>query len=357
MVIKTTNSIHLHELVSMYPVTFRRLLLRMRRLFYVIIAALFVVNPPCKEWLMRSPVLVGAICLIVSEVLFAGVGALVKHLSDNMSHAQLVFFRNFFALLVLLPWLVKTGPGNLKTSRPGLHLMRSLIGLLAMYCFFYVLANMPLAPAMMALHTAPFIVPVIAKLWLKETLTRKTLVAMLIGFVGVTLILQPGAVSVNVYAAIALFCACLVAINKCTIRKLSETEPSARIVFYFTAIATGVSIVPLPFSWQPIDTQSWVWLSLMGLLAASGTIVDDQSVPVGVAGQDRVAYLQQRNLRRPDRIHILAGAYHAWLAVGHGIDCVCRQYHPSSTLDLTKRYSVCRKTPGNPSVSLASCED
>lgn len=222
---------------------------------------------------MPSPTVLGAIFLILSELMFAGVGALVKYLSEEINQTQLVFFRNFFALIVLLPWLFSVGTSGLKTQKMPLHLFRSITGLIAMYCFFYVLANMPLAPAMMALLTAPFIVPIVAKVWLKEHISRKTLVAMLIGFGGVALVLKPSTLGVNQFAAIALFCACLVAINKCSIRKLSDTEPSARIVFYFTGIATVVSFIPLWFDWKAVDPKNWLLIGLMGALAAGGQLL------------------------------------------------------------------------------------
>ena len=222
---------------------------------------------------MKSPVLVGAICLVIAEILFAGVGALVKHLSDSLNQTQLVFFRNFFALVVLLPWLFKVGLKGLKTDYPGLHLFRSVTGLVAMYCFFYVLANMPLAPAMMALLTAPFLVPIVARVWLKERISRITVFAIFIGFAGVNFVLDPEAQGLNQYALLALFCACLVAINKCSIRKLSGTEPSARIVFYFTGLATFVSFFPTLFDWKSIALHDWLWLILMGGLAAVGQLL------------------------------------------------------------------------------------
>lgn len=222
---------------------------------------------------MSSPVFVGAIFLILSELLFAGVGALVKHLSEVLSQSQLVFFRNLFALLVFLPWLIKEGPKGLKTKRLPLHMFRSITGLVAMYCFFYVLANMPLAAAMMALLTAPFFVPVVAKVWLNERISLKTVVAMVIGFIGAFIVLRPDSGGVNLFAAIALFCACLVAINKCSIRKLSATEPSARIVFYFIGVGTLVSFGPSLLDWQQVELQNWVLIGAMGSMAAIGQLL------------------------------------------------------------------------------------
>ncbi|MDF2179365.1 DMT family transporter [Aliiglaciecola sp. CAU 1673] len=221
-----------------------------------------------------SAPLLGALCLVLAEALFAGVGALVKHLSETVSQTQLVFFRNLFAMAALMPWILRAGLRSLKTDFFHLHLMRATSGLIAMYCFFVVLANLPLAQAMMALLVSPFIVPIIAKLWLKEEIGQKSLIAIGIGFVGAGFILRPvGGEEMNFYIVLALGCACLVAFTKCTIRHLSGTEPSARIVIYFTGLATLVSAVPMLINWQPMPVEAWQWLALMGLLAALGQLL------------------------------------------------------------------------------------
>ncbi|GGO74304.1 DMT family transporter [Bowmanella pacifica] len=222
---------------------------------------------------MRSPMLLGALCLILAEALFAGVGALVKHLSDSLNQSQLVFFRNLFALFFLLPWLFKAGLSGLKTQHFGLHLLRSTSGLLGMYCFFYVLANLPLAQAMMALLVAPFIVPIIAFFWLKEHISQKSLMAIGLGFIGCALVLRPESGGWNLFVLLALCCATFVAFTKCTIRKLSGSEPSGRIVFYFTGLATIVSFFPFLANWQPMPNSAWPWLLLMGLMAAIGQLL------------------------------------------------------------------------------------
>ncbi|WP_088330854.1 DMT family transporter [Lacimicrobium sp. SS2-24] len=222
---------------------------------------------------MGSPVVIGALCLIIAEALFAGIGALVKHLSGEMNQFQLVFFRNLFALLALMPWILRMGRVGLKTEYLGLHLLRSTSGLIAMYCFFYVLAHIPLAQAMMALLVAPFIVPIIARVWLKEHISHKSLMAIGLGFIGAAFILRPEGENMNLFILLALICATLVAFTKCTIRKLSGSEPPARIVFYFTVLATVVSLIPMLFNWESLPNVVWKWLGLMGVMAAAGQLL------------------------------------------------------------------------------------
>ena len=234
-----------------------------------------------QRFFSLNPLLLGALCLITAELCFAFVGALVKALSEDMTQSQLVFFRNASALIVILPMLFKNGISGakttVKTERCSLHVFRALCGMVAMYGFFYVLSTMALAQAMMALLLAPFIVPIIARLWLKERIDRKSTVAIFIGFAGVAVILlnDPNASAQVDWLpiAVAIGCATLVATTKCSIRKLTDTEPSLRIVFYFTAIATVISLVPMMVNWAPLLTTVIPGLVAMGLLAAVGQLL------------------------------------------------------------------------------------
>ncbi|MDR7122688.1 DMT family transporter [Rheinheimera soli] len=220
---------------------------------------------------MQPNLLKGALLLLLAEACFAGIGALVKLTSDSASNAQVVFFRNFFALLVMLPWLWVQGKQLLYTQRWYLHLSRSVTGIISMYCFFYVISQLPLAQAMVVLLMSPFIVPLIAKYWLKETASLLTLFSIALGFGGVLLALPVASGGGAFYLfLIALLSAVLVAVTKTTIRYMSDTEPAARIVFYFSLLTAIISFVPVPFYWQELPTIAWWAFAFMGILAAIG---------------------------------------------------------------------------------------
>ena len=132
-----------------------------------------------------------AMLIVASEFFFATAGAVVKTASVDLPTSMVVFFRNFFALLLLLPVIMRYGWSSLKTQVLGLHLRRALVGVSAMYCFFYSLAGLALADAMILKMTAPIFVPLMAFLLLKESTTAWILLAVSIGFSGVALIIQP----------------------------------------------------------------------------------------------------------------------------------------------------------------------
>ncbi len=208
----------------------------------------------------------GALLVTSAALMFASMGGLIRHISAELPNEQIVFFRNLFGLLVLVPVVWQRGERiELKTARPGLHLVRSLFGLAAMYCFFYALSVLPLADAVLLNFTAPLFIPFVAMLWLKERVSFRIWAAILIGFSGVLLILRPGGGLPVTAALIGLASGAFAGVAMVSLRKLSATEPALRVVVYYGVICTLVSTVPMAWAWQPVGLRS------LGIMAAAGT--------------------------------------------------------------------------------------
>lgn len=213
----------------------------------------------------------GALLIVTGEWAFATMGAAIRVVATEVDNAEVVFFRNAFGLLFFLPWLVRAGAfDRLATAWPGMHLLRGLAGLGAMYCFYYAIAKMPLAEAMLLKLSAPLFIPFVAYFWLGEEAPPWTRWAIVVGFAGVALILGPTFTTVAPVAAVALLGGLLAAVAKVTVRHLSGTEPTARIVFYFTAIGTLVSAVPLAWTWRMPSAPALGWLVAIAALATVG---------------------------------------------------------------------------------------
>lgn len=232
---------------------------------------------------MLSPLVKGALLLLLAEACFAGIGAIVKFTSGTASEVQVVFFRNFFALILMLPFLYKHGFSLLKTNRWYLHLSRALTGIISMYCFFYVLARLPLAQGMLVLLLSPFIVPIIARFWLKERPSRLTLFSILLGFIGVVLAMPANYGNAEAILLVGVLSAVLVAVTKTTIRYMSDTEPAVRIVFYFSLLTAILSAIPVPFYWQPLNNTVWFAFVAMGVLAAIGQLAMTRAYAIAPA--------------------------------------------------------------------------
>lgn len=234
--------------------------------------------------LYKQNVVQGALLILISELMFASMGASVKAVSMELPNEMNVFMRSAFGLLFMSMWLFRHGVGQLKTDILHVHLLRAGIGVSAMYCFFYALAQLPLAQGLLLKMTAPLFMPLIAFLWLKERAPRLALAALPVGFAGVILVLKPGT-DFEWAAAVGLAGGLLAAIAKVTVRRLGKTEPTYRVVFYFSLIATLISAVPLSWAWQTPEPHTWGLLILMGATGTLGQLLLTRGYAVANAAQ------------------------------------------------------------------------
>ena len=227
-------------------------------------------TPPVRP---NRPVM-GALFVALSGVLFAIMGAVVKHASGELPNQMVVFFRNFGVFLLLVPQLF-WGPGKrigIRTTRFRHHFIRSASGLSAMYCYFYALGKLPLSEAVLLSYTSPLLTPIVARLWMGEPYGLRHLASGLIGFFGIILILRPGSASFEPAALVALCAALLASIAMTTIRNMSDTEPPFRIVAWFTLISTCVSAGPAIAVWDAPDLSMIFFLVALGVVAFSAQI-------------------------------------------------------------------------------------
>lgn len=228
----------------------------------------------------------GALCLTAAAFLFAAMAAIIKVVSaSHLANEDIVFLRNLFGLLALLPWLIRRGIPALSTAYPGLHLLRSAAGLASMYCFFFAIARLPLADVMVLNYTAPLFVPLMALLWLKERVTAHLWAAISLGFMGVVLTLKPGMTIFSPIALVALLSGLLAAVSVVTIRRMAHHEPSTRIVFYYSAVSTLFSLAPLGWAWQPPTPTQLGLMALAGGLATGGQLFMTHGYTLAAAAQ------------------------------------------------------------------------
>ncbi len=234
----------------------------------------------------------GAALLALSALLFASMGVLIREASATVNNENIVFFRNIVGVVFFLPLLLAKGLRPFKTQRIKSHLLRTSYGLAAMYCFFYAIAHLPLADAMVFTYSAPVFTPIIAYLWLKEPLTKRMLVFSLFGLIGVILVAKPSDSLFSSLSLVGLAASLLAATAFVSIREMSDTEPAFRMVFYFALFSSLISAIPLIWAWQSLSSEQLILLCSAGLLAALAQIVMSRAytlAPPGLIGP--VAYL------------------------------------------------------------------
>ena len=229
----------------------------------------------------------GAALLALSALLFSLMGVGVREVSASVNNESVVFFRNLVGVLFFLPLILLKGAAPLKTTRVKAHLWRTGYGLAAMYCFFYALAHLPLADAMLFTYSAPLFTPLIAWWWLKEPLSKRILLTTGIGLLGVLLVAKPSSALLSGNTLIGMAASVLAAFAFVSIREMSDTEPAYRIVFYFSLFSALASAIPLTWAWQPLSNHELSLLLAIGLLATISQIIMSKAygmAPPGLIG-------------------------------------------------------------------------
>lgn len=227
----------------------------------------------------------GALFIILSELFLVCSGMVVKQITHQLPTEIIVFARNLFALILLMPWLLRNGISSIKTSSLRFHVARATVGVTAMMCLYYSWGHLPLAEAALIKQTAPFFIPLFALWWLGEKISGVVKVAICVGFLGVFLVLNPGQGSLNVAVLIALFGAMLGAFAKVIIRRMSDTEPASRIVFYFALFSTVLAFPPAMLNWVTPNLVELGWLLLMAITSTVAQLLLSKGYGLAPAGQ------------------------------------------------------------------------
>ncbi len=216
----------------------------------------------------------GALFALAAAAAMAVGATCVKGASATVPSTMIVFFRALIGLLLMLPWLIQGGRRAWQTKRPGGHIWRSLFGIVSMYGYFYSLSHLPLAEAVLLTYTMPLFAPFIGWLWLGERPPNSALPAALIGLAGIALIVKPGMAGLTSSAAlIGALSGVSAAAAMIGIRRISDTEPAPRIVFYFLLMSTCVTVVPLHWTWKMPAGPTWLWLLGVGAFATGGQLL------------------------------------------------------------------------------------
>ena len=224
----------------------------------------------------------GMLWMLVGAFSFTVMSALMKQLSGTLPITVVVFFRMFFAVLFFLPWIVRTRFAGLRTRRMGLHLLRSLLGALAMVSFVYALSRLILADTIALAHTTPLWMIIIAIPLLGEVAGVRRALATGLGFFGVLAIVRPH-LEFEPASLVALACAFFTSLAMIAVKKLSTTDPPMTIAFYFNFFGSLYAAVPAAMTWQLPSALDWVILLGTGLTGMIGHVCSTRAYAIGQA--------------------------------------------------------------------------
>ena len=220
---------------------------------------------------------------ILSVCVFIVMASLIKAVSDHVPPGQAVFFRSFFALPVIVIWLLMRHElrHGLETRNPMGHFFRGLVGTSAMGLGFAGLGLLPLPEVTAIGYAAPLLVVIFAAMFLNEQVRLFRLSTVGLGMIGVLIVLSPRLqISANAMdvretlgAVVVLGGAVCAALAQVFVRKLVQTEGTAAIVFWFSVTASVLSLLTLPYGWVIPAPREMLMLVLAGLLGGLGQIL------------------------------------------------------------------------------------
>lgn len=221
----------------------------------------------------RNQPMLGAALMVTAALLFSCLNGIMRYVSDlGVPSFQIAFLRSLFALLVMVPIVMPAVRRNgwrwLGTSVPGLHGIRGLAATTGVIGWVSALATLPLAEATAITFTAPLFATIGSALLLGEVVRLRRWSAVLIGLIGVLIIIRPGMVPVETGALWALMGAAGMATAVLSVKALTRTEPTQRIVLYNSVLLTVFTAAPAALVWQPLSTEVWLLGGAMGAIAA-----------------------------------------------------------------------------------------
>jgi drug/metabolite transporter (DMT)-like permease len=217
--------------------------------------------------------------MLFASFLFAAMGAAVKLASSLYSTSEIVMYRGFIGALLLYP-MIRLQRGSFRTPFPREHLWRSVVGVTSLWLWFYAIGKLPLATAVTLNYMAPIWLATymfVTGWWHGKGLPEWPLaLAILMSFVGVTLVLRP-AVETHEWlgGVVAIASSVIAAMAYMQVRRLGQMgEPEYRVVFYFSVTMGFAGLVGslLGNGMATFRPQSWHGLGLMLAVATSGLV-------------------------------------------------------------------------------------
>ena len=219
--------------------------------------------------------------LILCALAFSLMTVCVKHLGGKLPVAEIVLVRSLISIAITLAMLrrVRVSPWG---EQRGRLILRGVLGTTALLCFFEALARLPLAAATLLQYTYPTLTALSAWLLLGEPIRRRIGIAVLLGWLGVMLVVQPDWITSTssdvmpdlpaMAVVLGLGGALLTALAYVSVRQLSAREHPLVIVLYFPLVSVPTT---LPMLWgQGIwpTSEQWIWLVGVGLFTQLGQI-------------------------------------------------------------------------------------
>jgi len=215
--------------------------------------------------------------MFLSIIGFSLMDVIVKW-SVDYPVGQVLFFRGFFGIIFYFFIIPRERLHDFyKTKRPGLHSLRCIAGLIAIIAIFIALRKLPLATVVSISFAAPIFTTIFSIFLLSEKVGIYRWLAVLVGFIGILIIAEPGISNLNIYYIFPIIFCLGLSYVAITLRQLSTTEPVWLISLFFSIAITFLSFLTLPFGWVMPSFNHFLILSLVGIFGGVSNLWLSQS--------------------------------------------------------------------------------
>ncbi len=246
---------------------------------------------------MNKKINQGVLYMLISSICLSFMSAIAKILASHLPIIEIVFFRNFIGIILILMTFFKS-PLNQTGGKPLLLFFRATVGLIAMLSFFYNIANITLADAVIYSRMSPIFTAIFALWFLREKIGIKGWFAIFIGFCGMLMVMQPNGLIFEKAHIFGLLNAVCAALAFTSIRELRSYYDTRTIVLSFMGIGTIVPIISMFLSayyqsdffsfmmgeFIMPDLSDWIYIFAMGLTASFGQVYMTKAYGVTRAG-------------------------------------------------------------------------
>ena len=215
--------------------------------------------------------------MFLSVCAFSVMDIIVKW-SEDYPLGQVLFFRGFFGIVFYFFVIPPERRKNFYyTKRAGLHFLRCIFGLIALVAIFTALRNLPLATVVSISFAAPIFTTIFSIFLLNEKVGFYRWLAVIVGFIGIIVIAEPGFSSLNIYYLYPIIFCLGLSYVAIAIRQLSTSEPVWLISLYFSVAITLLSFLTIPYGWVMPSLNDLAILSLVGIFGGVANLWLSQS--------------------------------------------------------------------------------
>jgi len=201
----------------------------------------------------------GVFFMLLASLAFAFMGGFVKILSQSLPPLEITFFRNFIGVLIVGFTVLKI-PLNQIGGKFWLLFFRGFIGFISLLAYFYIIAFIPLGEAVTYNKLSPIFVAIFAYIFLNEKLSKFAIFAVILGFIGITLIAKPDGFMLDKYSILGIFSGIGAALAYTSIRELRKFYDTRMIVLSFMSVGTIAPIILLIIGEFYTSSSNFDWI-------------------------------------------------------------------------------------------------